>query len=145
MPYALLAESNEQTYQCMDKAIRRIIDIRSFPDIPYLHTLDGQTVLLKQFYAKCFYLFPQCSLFDKFYYWQSEIKEVTSSTRNGDIRHKIRSYNNCLSTICPERCDPRKIHGDVAEFYDRNGIFMGLSVYMGDGKYCALPYDGYRK
>jgi hypothetical protein len=41
--------------------------------------------------------------------------------------------------------DPLKTHGDVAEFYDQNGNFMGLGVYMGDGKYCALLYGGYQK
>jgi hypothetical protein len=33
----------------------------------------------------------------------------------------------------------------VAEFYDSDGNFMGLSVYMGDGKYCPLKYDQYQK
>ena len=55
------------------------------------------------------------------------------------------SMHNCLSTFCPESCDPRKTHGDVAEFYDQKGTFMGLAVYMGNGEYCSLPYDGYKK
>ena len=54
-------------------------------------------------------------------------------------------YHNCLSTFCPENHDPQKTHGDVAEFYDGSGDFMGLAVYMGDEKYCSLPYDGYKK
>ena len=33
----------------------------------------------------------------------------------------------------------------LSEFYDQRGIFMGLAVYMGDGKYCPLPYYGYKK
>jgi hypothetical protein len=47
--------------------------------------------------------------------------------------------------FCSDKLDPKKIHGDIAEFYDKEGNFMGLSVYMGDGKYCPLPYSGYGK
>ena len=142
-PHILLSEDKKQPFDCLDKAVERIQEIRSLPDMKYLHTLDAQNVLLNEFYAKCLYLFPQCCLFGKFYYWQSETREVVSNTKNGAIKHKIRCYHNCLSTFCSESCDPQKTHGDVAEFYDGNGNFMGLSVYMGDGKYCALPYDGY--
>ena len=39
----------------------------------------------------------------------------------------------------------KKTHGDVTEFYDGNGKFMGLAVYMTDGQYCPIPYDGYKK
>jgi len=145
LPFSLLADDNNQPYECMDRADRRIIEIRSLPDVQYLHTLDGQNVLLNEFYIKSLILFPQCLLYKKFMYWQSEIREVVSNTKNGKIRHTIRCYNNCRSTVCPEMSDPLKTHGDVAEFYDRNRNFMGLSVYMGDGKYCALPYSGYQK
>ena len=138
-------EDNQQPYECIEKAIRRINEIRSFPDLDYLQTLDGQDVLLNEFYNKCNYLFPQCSLFNKFYYWQSEIREIVSNTKNGAIKHKIRSYYNVLSSFCPEYYDPKNTHGDVAEFYNGHGEFMGLGVYMGDGKYCSLPYDGYQK
>lgn len=144
-PHILLSEDNKQPYGCLDQAVERIKEIRSLPDIKYLYTLDGRNVLLKEFYNKCLQLFPKCCLFGKFYYWESEIRDVVSNTKNGSIKHKIRCYNNCLSTFCPESCDPRKTHGDVAEFYDQNGKFMGLSVYMGNGKYCSLPYDGYMK
>lgn len=145
LPHVLLAEDNKNPYECLEKAVRRINDIRSFPHKKYLHTLDGQNVLLNEFFGKCLNLFPQCALFDKFYYWQSEIREMVSITDNGIINHTIRCYHNCLSTFCSKTYDSQKTHGDVAEFYDLNGNFMGLSVYMGDGKYCALPYDGYRK
>ena len=143
--HILLSELNSQPYDCLDQAFKRIKIIRSLPDINHLHTLDGRSVLLYEFYAKCDYLFPQCCLFKKFYYWQSQIKEIVSNTKNGEIKHKIRFYCNCLSTFCPESCDSRKTHGDVAEFYDQRGRFMGLAVYMGNGKYCPLPYDGYKK
>jgi hypothetical protein len=141
----LLSEDEKQPFDCLDRAVERIEEIRSLSDMKYLHTLDGQNILLNEFYAKCLYLFPQCCLFAKFYYWQSEIREVVSNTKNGVIKHKIRCYHNCLSTFCPESCDPRKTHGDVSEFYDQRGNFVGLAVYMGDGKYCPLPYDGYKK
>jgi hypothetical protein len=143
-PHILLSEDKKQPFDCLDKTVERIQEIRSLPDMKYLPTLDGQNVLLNEFYAKCLGLFPQCFLFEKFYYWQSEIREVVSNTKNGVIKHKIRCYRNCLSEFCPESYDP-KTHGDVAEFYNGTGTFMGLAVYMGDGLYCPLPYDGYKK
>ena len=144
-PFILLAADYSHPCDCVNQAVKRIIKIRSLPEMKYLNTLDDQYVLLDEFYAKSHYLFPQCCLFKKFYYWQSEVKEVLSNTQTGMIKHKIRCYHNCLSTYCPDRCDPRKTHGDVAEFYDQKGNFMGLAVYIGDGRYCALPYDGYKK
>ena len=141
----LLSGDNKQAANCLDQAVRRIIEIRSLPELKILSTLDGQSVLLDEFYGKSLSLFPKCSLYTKFYYWQSEIREVVSNTENGMIKHKIKCYNNCLSTFCPNSCDPRKTHGDVAEFYDQVGKFMGIAVYMGNGKYCSLPFSGYKK
>ena len=138
-------KDDKQNSDCLDKTIKRIIEIRSLPEKKHLYTLDRQNVLLNEFYEKCLYLFPQCNLFEKFYYWKSEIREVVSNNENGALTHKIRSYNNCLSTFCPESGDPRKTHGDVTEFYDQKGKFMGLAVYMGNGEYCSLSYDGYKK
>ena len=144
-PHILFSEENKQPDNCLDQAYKRIEEIESLPLMKYLYTLDGQTVLLGEFYSKCLNLFPKCSLFTKFYYWQSEIREVYSNTRNGIKKHKIRLYIDCVSACCPETSDPLKTHGDVAEFYDQRGNFMGLAVYMGDGKYCPLPYNGYKK
>lgn len=144
-PKLLLSEDNKQPIDCFDQAVNKIIEIRSLPEMQYLHTLDGQKVLLNEFYAKSLSLFPKCSLFAKFYYWQSEIREVVSDTENGMINHRIRCYYNCLTTYCPNSCDPRKTHGDAAEFYDQRGKFMGIAVYMGDGKYCSLPFGDYKK
>ncbi len=144
-PPFLLPHDQKRPCSCLDQAVQRIKEIRSLPEMKYLHTLDGQHILLHKFYAQSDSLFSQCCLFKKFYYWQSEVRVVLSNTQTGMIKHKIRSYHNCLSTYCPDRCDPRKTHGDVAEFYDQKGNFMGLAVYIGDGKYCALPYDGYKK
>jgi len=144
-PKLLLSEDNKQPIDCLDQAVNKIIEMRSFPEMQYLHTLDDQNVLLNEFYSKCLSLFPECILFTKFYYWQSEIREVISDTENGMIKHKIRCYYNCLTTCCPNSCDPQKTHGDVAEFYNQRGKFMGIAVYMGDGKYCSLPFGGYKK
>lgn len=144
-PHILLSEENKQHDNCLDQAFNRIEEIQSLPLKKYLYTLDGQTVLLSEFHFKCLNLFPQCCLFTKFYYWQSEIKEVVSNTKNGMKKHKIRVYIDCVSAFCPEHADAQKTHGDVAEFYDQRGNFMGLAVYMGDGKYCPLPYNGYKK
>ncbi|MGD9173582.1 MAG: hypothetical protein PVF29_05440 [Desulfobacterales bacterium] len=143
-PFILLASDHNHPCDCINLAVKRIMEIRSLPEMTYLHTLDDQHVLLVEFYAKSHYFFPQCCLFRKFYYWQQEVREVFSNTQSGMIKHKIRCYYNCLSTYCPDRCDPRKTHGDVAEFYDQKGNFMGLAVYIGDGKYCVLPYSGYK-
>ena len=144
-PELLLSENSIQSNDCLDQAIKKIIEIRSLPERKYLRTLDGKNILLNEFYCKCQSLFPQCCLFAKFYYWQSEIIEVVSHTEKGTIKHKIRCYHNCLSIFCPNSCDPRKTHGDVAEFYDEKGEFMGIAVYMGGGKYCSLPFRGYKK
>jgi hypothetical protein len=75
--------------------------------------------------------------------WQ-KTKQITSLTQDGQITHTIRCYYNALSTCCPHIHDPLKTHGDVAEYYDGRGHFMGLAVYMGNGEYCALPYHGYQ-
>ena len=139
------AEMDKKPNCCMQKAIEKIIAIRSLPEKQHLHTLDGQSVVLNQFFIKCSKLFPQCILHEKFYYLPSDIKEITSKSKMGMIKHKIRCYSNCLSAFCPEKKDPMKIHGDVAEFYDGKGNFMVLSVYMGGGKYCPLKYDGYQQ
>jgi hypothetical protein len=141
----LAAADHNHLPNCINQAVKRIMEIRSLPEMKYLHTLDDQHVPLDEFYTKSHYLFPQCCLFKKFYYWRNEIREVFSNTLSGMIKHKIRCYYNCLSTYCPNRCDPRKTHGDVAEFYDQKGVFMGLAVYIGDGKYCVLPYNDYKK
>ena len=110
LPGLLLAENNERKNDCMDKAIKRIIEIRSLPEIPYLQTMDGQVVLLHKFYAKCSKLYPKCNMFEKFYYLTNEIREVASRTKTGVKKHKIRSYYNCLSAFCQERFDSKKIH-----------------------------------
>ena len=84
-----LSEDIEQPHDCLEQAIKRIVEIRSLPEIKYLYTLDDQYVLLDEFYTKCLKLAPLCCLFKKFYYWESEVREVVSNTPNGGIQHKI--------------------------------------------------------
>ena len=139
------SEDNKQSSDCLNEAFERIREIESLPEMKYLHTLDGQKVLLNEFYSKCLFSFPKCSLYRKFYYWQSEIKEAVSNTEIGLIKYTVRCYYNCVSTFCPKSCDPRKTNGDVAEFYDHKGNFIGLEVHRKDGKYFSLPYDDYKK
>jgi hypothetical protein len=116
--------------------------IRSLPELKYLHTLDGQNVLLEDFFHKCLGLWPMCYLFAKFYYWKNEIRTIISTTSKGSVKHTIKFYEHSFSSCYPEKLDRKKTHGDVAEFYDEKGNFMGLAVYMGNGKYCSLPYKG---
>lgn len=144
-PYLLFSGEREELSDCLGKVIERIIYIRSLPELEYLQTLDGQCITLHEFYAACAKLFPNCNLSRKFYYWQNEIKEIISITPWGPAKHTVRAYYSCFSTYCLKNNDPMKTDGDVAEFYDGNGNFMGLSVYMEDGKYCALAYSGYQK
>ena len=84
-------------------------------------------------------------MFPKFYHWDHEIKWVVSTTARGPLKHKIRVYYNPWSICHPEKVDPGRTHGDVAEFYDEKDEFMGLAVYMGQGQYFSLPYPGYRR
>jgi hypothetical protein len=47
-----------------------------------------------------------------------------------------------LRSACdPDYVDPVRTHGDVAEFYDAQGRFMGLAVCMGNGLYLPLPFE----
>ena len=62
----LRSEDNKQPLDCVDKAFKRIREIESLPEMKYLDTLDGQTVLLDEFYTKCLLLFPKCSLYRNF-------------------------------------------------------------------------------
>jgi hypothetical protein len=117
--------------------------LRTAPDKKYLVTLDDQQVPLAEFFALCKLKSPYCALYSKFYWWKNEIREIVSETESGPVRHKVRIYYNLMSACNPESIHPLCTHGDVAEFYDASGQFMGLAVYMGQGLYCPLPYSGY--
>ena len=127
--------------QCI-KALTR--DLSTAPKLYHLTTLDGQKIRLEEFYQQCLQKWPDCVLPEKFYHWKSEVKEIVSQTKRGPVNHKIKAYFNILSTCAPQKIKPGRTHGDVAEFYDEEGVFMGLSVYMGKGLYCPLPFSGYR-
>jgi hypothetical protein len=74
-PRILFSEDNKQPDDCLGLAVKRMKKIISLPDSKYLHTLDGQNVLLNEFHDKCLHLWPYCSLFKKFNYWQGEIRK----------------------------------------------------------------------
>ena len=127
-----------------DECIRQIERfLQTAPEKKYLITLDNQRVPLAEFFLLCEGKFPYCVLYSKFYWWKNEIKEIVSETDSGPVRHKIRVYYNIMSTCDPASIHPLCTHGDVAEFYDESGQFMGLAVYMGQGLYCPLTYSGY--
>lgn len=110
-----------------------------------LPTLDGQCVPLDRIYGACEALWPDCVLYPKFYLWETEVKEIISQSPRGSVNHRVRIYHNILHTCRPEYHDPLRTHGDVTEFYDQAGRFMGLAVYMGSGLYCPLPITGREK
>ena len=126
---------------CIEKMAQRL---EKLPEKIYLSTLDGQQVNLQEFFEKCSQNRPYCVLYPKFYYWKTEIKSIESKSKMGIVQHKIRMYYNFLSTCNPEKVDPRRTHGDVVEFYDTGGVFMGLGVYIGKGLYWPLPYSQYK-
>jgi hypothetical protein len=128
------------TKDCIERLDRQM---NHAPQKHYLLTLDGQKIPLDQFFQQCRSKMPYCTLPEKFYHWKSEVKSVTSKAPRGTVTHKVRIYYNYLSTCEPDQIDPEKTHGDIAEFYDAKGEFMGLAVYTGNGLYCPLPYDNY--
>ena len=126
---------------CVESGIERI---EAAPVQDSLQTLDGQEIPLAEFITLCRQLFPACSLYPKFYHWKQEVKKMVAQTPRGRVSHRVRVYFNLMSTCYPDQIDPGQTHGDVAEFYDGKGTFMGLAVYMGKGLYCPLPHTGYK-
>ena len=141
----VVSNPDAQIEDCVNAAAERTNAIKALPEKTHIQTLDGKMVSLEQFFVCCQERYPWCAMFEKFYYWENEIKEVVSDSPNGNVKHKIRCYFNCLSTICPQMCDPLKTHGDIAEFYDAEGNFMGIAAYMGYGLYFPLPYCDYQQ
>ena len=126
----------------VDRCIRETSRaIQAQPARDCLETLDGRCVPLQPFMDRCAALWPDCVLFPKFYHWPSRVEERVSPTPAGPVRHQIRSYSNLRSACDPAYVDPGRTHGDVVEFYDAQGRFMGLAVYMGNGLYTPLPYE----
>jgi hypothetical protein len=137
----LSSKINGSPEACIEKIVRQI---EKLPEKKYLATLDGQQVNLQEFFEKCSRNWPYCVLYPKFYYWKTEIKAIESKSETGIVQHKVRMYYNFLSTCYPEKVDTGRTHGDVVEFYDTKGLFMGLGVYMGKGLYWPLPYSQYK-
>ena len=141
MPAAeVAAECDESGFS--DCVYECIFKIRSLPESDFLLTLDGRRIWLADVFDECQLKWPWCCLFGKFYHWHSDIKFIVSKSSRGYVKHKIRIYHNCLTVCHPDRVDARKTHGDVAEFYNADGAFMGLAVYMGNGQYCPLCCSG---
>jgi hypothetical protein len=134
-------DSQPSTDDCMDQVLSRV---REAPEKEYLQTLDGQEVRLQDFFNQCRESSPDCVLFAKFYHWEYEVKQIVSGADSGSVEHQIRAYYNPLSICRPQKIHPGRTHGDVAEFYDAKGQFMGLAVYMGQGRYFLLHYSGYQ-
>lgn len=137
--FSLKIKSSSQ--DCIQQMVQRLEEL---PEKKYLNTLDGQQVDLQEFFEKCSQNWPYCVLYPKFYYWKTEIKSIESKSETGVVQHKIRMYYNFLSTCHPEKVDPGRTHGDVVEFYDTEGMFMGIGVYIGNGLYWPLPYSHYK-
>jgi hypothetical protein len=134
-------DSQSTAEDCMGEVSRRI---REAPEEEYLDTLDGQKVRLQDFFNQCRDNAPDCVLYAKFYHWENEVVRVVSRTDKGAAEHEIRAYYNPLSVCQPQNIHPGRTHGDVAEFYDAKGQFMGLAVYMGQSQYFLLYYKGYK-
>ncbi len=126
---------------CLESEIERL---EGLPEKQFLITLDGQEINLENFVAMSSFNSPGCSLPHKFYYWHNDIKEISSKAIKKKVSHQIRAYDNLMSTCYPERIDAGRIYGDVAEFYDEQGAFMGFAVYLGYGLYCPFPYAEYK-
>ena len=135
------ADSQPGGDDCFNEVTRRV---RAAPVKTTLQTLDGQNVRLQDFFDQCRDEAPNCILYDKFYHWDNEVKEVVSRAGSGSVKHRIRAYYNPLSICRPQNVHPGRTHGDVAEFYDTQGRFMGLAIYMGQGQYYLLYYSGYK-
>ncbi len=138
--HALRSAPGPSQEDCLYEIARRV---KKLPAKTYLSTLDGQKINLQEFFDRCARNWPNCALYDKFYYWKNTVKEIESISVSGRVRHKIRMYENPKSICYPEKISPGRTHGDVFEIYDADGIFMGLGVYMGEGLYFPLPYSGY--
>jgi hypothetical protein len=124
---------------------RILLRVEESPELEAIRTLDRQTVALAEFFDACDRVQPRCILYRKFYHWPHETRTVVSPAEKGNISHGIRAYLNPQSVCHPERSHPGARYGDVAEFYDAAGEFMGLAVHMGQGRYYPLPWSGYSK
>ncbi len=133
------ASGDKAPGDCLSSAQARLEQAPVWECLP---TLDGQCVPLASILEACAALWPDCVIYPKFYHWESEIRDIVSHAPRGPVSHRVRIYHNILHTCRPDYRDPLRTHGDVAEFYDEAGRFMGLAVYMGQGLYCPLLAPG---
>jgi hypothetical protein len=119
--------------------------IKNAPEKKRITTLDGQHVEVKEFIDYCNHHFPDCILYEKFYYWETSVENMVSQTSSGLVSHPARFYYNPFSICLPSKVNPGRTHGDVVELYDGNGKFMGIAVYMGESKYFSIPFSGNTK
>jgi hypothetical protein len=112
--------------------------VRAKSEKKYLHTLDGQDVRIDDFLHQCEMQWPECCLYEKFYHWKNEVLTVETKSERDTTKQWIRAYYNPFSVCHPEKVHPERVLGDVAEIYDSEMNFTGLSVYMGDGIYIHL-------
>jgi hypothetical protein len=131
------AEDTQKNKQCLTNELSRI---KMLTKREYLLTLDGRYLSLEELFAVCRSSLGLCGLYEKFYYWHNEVREIVSKGQRGPVRHKIRAYFNSMTTCYRVGRDPLKIYGDVAEFYNENGVFMGFAVYKGGGVYAGFPF-----
>jgi hypothetical protein len=131
------SENSQNSEQCLTEELDRI---KTLPELQYLQTLDGQSLSLEELFAACQGNWSSCGLYEKFYYWHYEVREIVSKTDRGLEKFKVRVYLSSLATCYQVERDPLKLYGDVAEFYNKNGVFLGLAVYAGDGLYRIFPW-----
>jgi len=129
-----------QHHDCIDEMAA---SIEAMPGGSVTLTLDGQIVDLEEFFDRCDRNNPKCALYRKFHFWPNKVIMIESPSKAGIVRHRIRAYYSPSSICYPERVNPSRIYGDVAEFYDAHGEFMGIAVYMGEGNYYPLPFSRY--
>ena len=117
-----------------DECVDRLWDrVKALPVQKTLKTLDGGEVTFSDF--------PDI-LPEKFYHWESEVKMVTATSRDGrsgrTTTRKVRMYWN-LGSSCgihhSSKNDPHAIYGDVGELYAEDGTFLAFVVYRGGGDY----------
>jgi|WetSurSiteA1Bulk_404760.scaffolds.fasta_scaffold31755_1 hypothetical protein len=129
-----------QHHDCIDEMAA---SIEAKPGLYVILTLDGQIVDLEEFFDRCDRNNPKCALYRKFYFWPNKVITIESPSIAGIVSHRIRAYYSPSSICYPERVNPLRIYGDVAEFYDIQDEFMGIAVYMGEGNYFPLPFSRY--
>ena len=82
--------------------------MKSRPESSHLTTLDGQQVLLGDFYRLNWNAPPLCALPEKFHHWKREIKWVRARTAGRIISHQVRIYHNTCPPAAPTGPTPAR-------------------------------------